>query len=73
MEVAAGHEQADGEEQRVAGQDREEQAALDEHDDQSDDEELGAEALEEPRGSIQLGPSEAGRAAGSIVSTSAIT
>ena len=48
-QVATGNEEAHREEKAVAGEDREEQAALDEDDEQGDDEELRPEALEQPR------------------------
>jgi len=51
MEVVlrARAEQADGEQQRVAGKDREEDAALDEHDQQGDHEERTAELVQQVR------------------------
>src|SRR5690606_4586044 len=49
-DVATRDEQADGEQQRVARQDREQQTALDEDDGHADPEELVAEPVEKPLG-----------------------
>ena len=54
--VAGGDEQADREQQGVAGQEREEQAALDEHDQQAHPEEPGAELVEQPVGVHPVDP-----------------
>ena len=50
MDLARRDEEADGEEQRVTGQDREEQPALDEDDDEGDREEGAAVLLEQVGG-----------------------
>ena len=50
VELAGGDEQAEREQQGVAGQEREEQPALDEDDQQADPEQRRAEAVEQPVG-----------------------
>src|SRR5262249_32373883 len=50
VELVGGQEDADRHHERVTGQEREEQPALDEDDDQADQDELGPEMVQQPLG-----------------------
>ena len=60
VQLVGGQEQAEGEQQRVTGQEREQQPALDEDDDQADPHELGVEVVEQPVGVHPGDPQEHG-------------
>ena len=68
VQLVGGQEQAEREQQGVAGQEREQQPALDEDDDQADPDELRVEVVEQPVGVHPGDPQQLGVQAGHAVS-----